>query len=90
MPASGAKTVHFREIGFPGDQRGDNAAIYTTHQRNPVDRAIAQKGVGFLVFHDGLDGSLSNWRPAFDQLLAYLDANRALIDVVTVEDLETP
>ncbi|SUJ06219.1 Uncharacterised protein [Sphingomonas paucimobilis] len=51
---------------------------------------MAQKGVGFIVFHDGLSGSLSNWQPAFDQLMAYLDANRAAIDVVTVEDLENP
>ncbi|SUJ23403.1 Uncharacterised protein [Sphingomonas paucimobilis] len=51
---------------------------------------MAQKGVGFLVFHDGLSGSMSNWRPAFDQLLAYLDANRSAIDVVTVDDLEVP
>ncbi|PUE89448.1 hypothetical protein, partial [Xanthomonas hortorum] len=63
---------------------------YTTYWKNHIDRAMAQKGVGFVVFHDGLGGGLSNWRAAFAQMLAYLDANRASIDVVTVEDLETP
>ncbi|WP_433910357.1 hypothetical protein [Sphingomonas yabuuchiae] len=82
--------MRIRAMGAGEFQWGDNAAIYTTYWKNHVDRAIAQKGVGFLVFHDGLGGGLSNWRPAFDQLLAYLDANRATIDVVTVEDLESP
>ena len=82
--------MRIRAMGAGEFQWGNNSAIYSTYWKNHVDRAIAQKGVGFLVFHDGLSGSMSNWQPAFDQLLAYLDANRSAIDVVTVEDMETP
>ncbi|WP_455155939.1 hypothetical protein [Sphingomonas zeae] len=82
--------MRIRAMGAGEFQWGNNPSIYSTYWKNHVDRAIAQKGVGFLVFHDGLAGSMSNWQPAFDQLMAYLDANRASIDVVTVEDLENP
>jgi hypothetical protein len=82
--------MRIRAMGAGEFQWGNNSAIFSTYWKNHVDRAIVQKGVGFLVFHDGLSGSMSNWQGAFDQLLAYLDANRASIDVVTVEDLETP
>jgi hypothetical protein len=85
-----ADPMRIRGMGAGEFQWGNNSAIYTTYWKNHIDRAIAQKGVGFLVFHDGLSGSLSNWQPAFDQMLAYLDTNRASIDVVTVEDLERP
>ncbi|QPT08570.1 hypothetical protein [Sphingomonas paucimobilis] len=82
--------MRIRAMGAGEFQWGNSASIYSTYWKNHIDRARAQLGVGFIVFHGGLDGSLSNWRPAFDQMLAYLDANRATIDVVTVEDLETP
>ncbi|WP_312490776.1 hypothetical protein [Sphingomonas sp.] len=82
--------MRIRAMGAGEFQWGNSASIYSTYWKNHVDRAMAQKGVGFLVFHDGLSGALSNWQPAFDQLMAYLDANRAAIDVVTVEDLENP
>lgn len=82
--------MRIRAMGAGEFQWGNSASIYTSYWKNHVDRAMAQKGVGFLVFHDGLSGALSNWQPAFDQLMAYLDANRAAIDVVTVEDLENP
>ncbi|MFN3675820.1 MAG: hypothetical protein ACK4TC_07545 [Sphingomonas pseudosanguinis] len=85
-----ADPMRIRAMGAGEFQWGNNAAIYSTYWKNHIDRAMAQKGVGFIVFHDGLGGGLSNWRPAFDQMLAYLDANRAAIDVVTVEDLEAP
>ena len=82
--------MRIRAMGAGEFQWGNSSAIYSTYWKNHIDRAIAQKGVGFLVFHDGLSGSMSNWQAAFDQMLAYLDANRASIDVVTVEDLEAP
>jgi hypothetical protein len=82
--------MRIRAMGAGEFQWGNSASIYSTYWKNHVDRARAQNGVGFLVFHDGLSGSMSNWQPAFDQLMVYLDANRATIDVVTVEDLETP
>lgn len=82
--------MRIRAMGAGEFQWGNNAAIYSTYWKNHVDRAIANKGVGFLVFHDGLSGSMSNWQPAFLSLLAYLDANRASIDVCTVQDLVTP
>lgn len=82
--------MRIRAMGAGEFQWGNNPAIFTTFWKNHVDRAMAQKGVGFLVFHNGLSGAMSNWQPAFDQLMAYLDANRAAIDVVTVEDLENP
>lgn len=82
--------MRIRAMGAGEFQWGNSSSIYSTYWKNHVDRAIAQKGVGFIVFHDSLNGSLSNWQPAFDQLLAYLDANRGAIDVVTVEDLENP
>ena len=82
--------MRIRAMGAGEFQWGNSASIYSSYWKNHVDRAMAQKGVGFIVFHDGLSGSLSNWQPAFDQLMAYLDANRAAIDVVTVEDLENP
>ncbi|WP_433909980.1 hypothetical protein [Sphingomonas yabuuchiae] len=82
--------MRIRAMGAGEFQWGNSPSIYSTYWKNHVDRAIAQKGVGFLVFHDGLSGSMSNWQSGFDQLMAYLDANRASIDVVTVEDLENP
>lgn len=82
--------MRIRAMGAGEFQWSNSTVLFSTYWKNHVDRAMSQKGVGFLVFHDGLSGSMSNWRPAFDQLLAYLDANRALIDVVTVEDLEAP
>ena len=82
--------MRIRAMGAGEFQWGNSASIYSSYWKNHVDRAMAQKGVGFIVFHDGLSGSLSNWQPAFDQLMAYLDANRAAIDVVTEEDLENP
>ena len=85
-----ADPMRIRAMGAGEFQWGNSASIYSTYWKNHIDRAMAQKAVGFIVFHNGLDGGLSNWRPAFDQMLAYLDANRAAIDVVTVEDLETP
>lgn len=82
--------MRIRAMGAGEFQWGNSSVLYSTYWKNHVDRAMAQKGVGFIVFHDGLNGSMSNWRPAFDQLLAYLDANRSAIDVVTVDDLEVP
>ncbi|WP_322964451.1 hypothetical protein [Sphingomonas fuzhouensis] len=82
--------MRIRAMGAGEFQWGNSPSIYSTYWKNHVDRAIAQKGVGFIVFHDGLSGAMSNWQSGFDQLLAYLDANRAVIDVVTVEDLENP
>jgi hypothetical protein len=80
--------MRIRAMGAGEFQWGNSPSIYSNYWKNHVDRARAQMGVGFLVFHDGLSGSMSNWQAAFDQLMAYLDANRASIDVVTVEDLE--
>lgn len=82
--------MRIRAMGAGEFQWGNAADIYTTYWKNYVDAAIAQKGVGILIFHGGLDGLLSNWQPAFDALCAYLDANRATIDVVTIDDLENP
>lgn len=59
-----------------------NAAKLQAH----VDQAIAQLGVALIVYHDDL-ASPGNVRTGFDSLLAYLDANRATIDVCREEDL---
>lgn len=82
--------MRVRAMGAGEFQWFNSAAIFSTYWKNYVDRAMAQKGVAILVFHDGLNGGMSNWRPAFDQLMAYADANRAGLDLVTVDDLERP
>lgn len=51
-----------------------------------VDQAITNKGIAYFIWHNDL-ATAGNARTGFDSLLAYLDANRATIDVVTEDDL---
>ncbi|RZI38299.1 hypothetical protein EGT07_34915, partial [Herbaspirillum sp. HC18] len=50
--------MRIRAMGAGEFQWGNSASIYSSYWKNHVDRAMAQKGVGFIVFHDGLSGSL--------------------------------
>lgn len=51
-----------------------------------VDQAIANKGLAAMVWHGGM-GAAGNVRTGLDTVLAYLDAHRDTIDVVTEEDI---
>lgn len=55
-----------------------------------VDRAIATKGLVGFIYHQNLadpPGTNDSYKTETDSLLAYLDAQRANIDVITVADL---
>lgn len=55
------------------------------NQQAHIDQAIANKGVAIFAWHNGFATGVS--QTSFDTTLAYLDAHRADIDVVTMEDL---
>ncbi|UZW56603.1 hypothetical protein NUH86_07575 [Sphingobium sp. JS3065] len=71
-------------------QYNSDADLFTNRWKPYIDSAIAQKGVAFLVFHGGLNTPGVSWQSSFDAMMTYLDAERANIDVVTVDDLEMP
>lgn len=61
-------------------------ATPAVNQQAHIDQAIAAKGVAIFAWHNQLAAGGTD-RSAFDTTLAYLDANRANIDVCTIEDL---
>lgn len=61
-------------------------ATPATNQQAHIDQAIAAKGVAIFAWHNQL-ASAGTDRTAFDTTLAYLDSQRASIDVCTIEDL---
>lgn len=78
------RTVETIPFGDPwnlrawGTASGDTAAQWTAY----VDKAIAAKGLAQFVWHTNTTGAELT---KLQTLLAYLDANRASIDVVTIE-----
>jgi hypothetical protein len=81
-------------FGDPMAIRALNGASYTGVDNGDrlklhVDQAIQYKGVAQFVWHNepNIVTPTANIQNGFLQLLAYLDANRASIDVCTEEDL---
>lgn len=71
--------------------RGLNANTWTDTTNGSQNIAHAQqaidiKGVATFVWHGGL-GTAGNQQDGFNALLAFLDANRSSIDVLTYQDL---
>lgn len=63
---------------------------YTAVWKPAVDRAIATKGWVNFIYHQNLAdaaGTNDSYKTDTDTLLAYLDAQRANIDVVTISDV---
>lgn len=76
----------------PGDPWATRAYLtgtsntFTTHWKPYVDKAIAAKGLAEFVFHNS-NVNTTGPQAEFAALLAYLDANRATIEVVTKDEM---
>ena len=67
----------------------DSAQTFITNWKPLLDNAVLTKGIAQFVFHQQI-GSDSTQAAEFDSMLAWLDANRANIDVLSIDAAVTP
>lgn len=72
-----------------GQTSGWGGGTVATRLQNHIDFAIAHNSVAIVNYHD-IGNAGAEYKTAFETVLAYLDSNRATIEVITMRSLLYP